>query len=56
MLRIALQNAGGHIVAAFLDMLEFGEIGPDMLDASHDGYNVLVGSTRGDIITFDNSA
>lgn len=28
---------------AFLDMIAFSEIGPDLLAASDDGYNVLVG-------------
>lgn len=30
---------------AFLDLIAFSEIGPDLLAASDNGYNVLVGST-----------
>lgn len=30
---------------AFLDMLAYSEIGPELLSASNDGYNVIVGST-----------
>lgn len=40
-------------VRAFLDMLAYSEIGPDMLAASDDGYNVLVGSLPGDLNLFD---
>lgn len=42
--RISIDEAGGINVCAFLDTLAFAEIGPDMLAASDDGYNVLVGS------------
>jgi muramidase (phage lysozyme) len=31
--------------AAFLDMIAFSEIGPELLAASDNGYNVLVGGT-----------
>lgn len=32
-------------LAAFLDMIAFSEIGPELLAVSDDGYNVIVGST-----------
>lgn len=32
-------------VSAFLDMIAWSEIGPELLKQSDDGYNVLVGST-----------
>lgn len=35
----------GRNVCAFLDMLAWSEIGPKLLAASDDGYDVLVGST-----------
>lgn len=56
MARIAPQDAGGRNVIAFLDMLAFAEIGPDMLANSDDGYDVLVGSLPGDINRFDSYA
>jgi len=43
-------------VRAFLDMLAWSEIGPDMLTASDDGYDVIVGSTPGHMIQFRNYA
>lgn len=36
---------GGRQTLAFLDMLAWSEIGPELLAESDDGYNVLVGST-----------
>lgn len=39
-------------VKAFLDMVAFSELGQEILDASDDGYNVLVGSTPDNVITF----
>lgn len=45
MARIRPEAAGGRAVCAFLDMLAWSEIGPALLAASDDGYNVLVGST-----------
>ena len=45
MARISAQDAGGTNVTAFLDMLARSELGPDLLAASDDGYNVIVGST-----------
>lgn len=50
--RIAPDKAGGVNVAALLDALAFAEIGPDMLAASDDGYDVLVGSLPGRMRTF----
>lgn len=41
--RTDAKHIGGPEVAAFLDMLAFAEIGPDLLERSDDGYNVLVG-------------
>lgn len=38
-------EAGGKNVCAFLDMLAWSEIGPDLLRHSQNGYNVMVGST-----------
>lgn len=38
---------------AFLDMIAYSEIGPDLLAASDDGYNVLVGSTAVNPILFN---
>ncbi len=43
--RIHVTDPGGKNVEAFLDMLALSEIGPAMLAASDDGYNVIVGST-----------
>lgn len=45
MARISAQDAGGTNVTAFLDMLARSELGPALLAASDDGYNVIVGST-----------
>lgn len=43
-------------VIPYLDMLAMSEIGADMLAHSDDGYNVLVGSVPGAILTFDSYA
>lgn len=51
--RITPVQAGGHNVCAYLDMLAVAEIGPAMLAASDDGYDVLVGSLPGAIQRFD---
>ena len=40
-------------ICAFLDMLAWSEIGTAILSNSDDGYNVLVGSTPSNILTFD---
>lgn len=45
MSRISEQEAGGKNVLAFLDMIAWSEIGPKLLAASDDGYNVVVGGT-----------
>lgn len=39
---------------AFLDMIAYSEIGPDLLAVSDNGYNVLVGSTAGKPLLFKN--
>ncbi len=45
--------AGLHTnIAAFLDMVAHSEMGPDILRQSDDGYNVLMGSMPGMVITF----
>lgn len=38
---------------AFLDMIAYSEIGPQLLALSDDGYNVIVGSTPDNPILFD---
>lgn len=45
MARISEQQAGGRNVLAFMDMIRFSEIGPDLIRISDQGYNVIVGST-----------
>ena len=45
MARISAAEAGGRNRVAFLDMIAYSEIGPRLLAATDDGYNVLVGST-----------
>lgn len=37
---------------AFLDMIAWAELGPDLLSVSDDGYNVLVGSTNNKLDLF----
>ncbi len=39
-------------MGAFLDMIAYSEIGPELLAASDDGYNVIVGSTPAKPILF----
>lgn len=41
---------------AFWDMLAKSELGSTIIAGSDDGYNVLVGSTPSDILTFDSYA
>lgn len=41
---------------AFLDMIAWSEIGPQVLAGSDNGYNVLVGSTPTHILTFPSYA
>jgi muramidase (phage lysozyme) len=50
---INVDAAGGPNVVAFLDMLAWSEIGPAMLSQSQDGYNLIVGSLPGRLITFN---
>lgn len=50
--RITPDQAGGRNVCAFLDTLAIAEIGPAMLEATDDGYDVLVGSLPGDLQLF----
>lgn len=45
MARISAVEAGGRNVLAFLDAIAWSEIGPPLLAASDDGYDVIVGST-----------
>jgi muramidase (phage lysozyme) len=53
MTRLAIDEAGGPEVCAFLDMLAYSELKPALLAASDDGYNVLVGSTPKHLNLFD---
>ena len=39
--------------AAFLDMIAFSEIGPDLLAKSDNGYNILCGSTPAHPLLFN---
>ena len=52
MARISAGDAGGINVLAFLDMLAWSELGAAILRESDDGYNVIVGSLPGQLITF----
>lgn len=52
MARISAAQAGGPNVLAFLDMLAWSELGEKILAQSDDGYNVIVGSLPGRLITF----
>ena len=56
MSRLHADLAGGPNVCAFLDMIAFSEIGTAMLNASDEGYNVIVGSRPGKMILFDSYA
>jgi muramidase (phage lysozyme) len=56
MARISAQQAGGQNRIAFLDMIASSEIGPALLAASDDGYNVLVGSTPSNPLLFPSYA
>lgn len=53
MARISAAQVGGPNVLAFLDMLAWSELGEKILAQSDDGYNVIVGSLPGRLITFD---
>ncbi|MEX0746187.1 MAG: glycoside hydrolase family 104 protein [Phycisphaeraceae bacterium] len=54
--RITAADAGSVNACAFLDTLATAEIGPAMLAASDDGYDVLVGSLPSKLRTFDSYA
>lgn len=56
MAQISPNNAGGVNRVAFLDMLAHSEIGAALLEASDDGYNVMVGSTAGAPLLFSSYA
>jgi muramidase (phage lysozyme) len=56
MTRISAAQAGGQNRCAFLDMIASSEIGPALLSATDDGYNVLVGSTPANPLTFPSYA
>ena len=45
-----------NAVVAFLNMVAVSELGQVILDNSDNGYNVLVGSTPDNIVTFDSYA
>jgi len=47
---------GNPNLRAFLDMIAFSEIGPELLKVSDNGYNVIVGSTPARPILFHNYA
>lgn len=54
--RISAEEAGGQNVLAFLDLIAWSEIGPALLEASDNGYNVLVGSTPAKPLLFSSYA
>lgn len=56
MARLDVQSAGGANRLAFLDMIAASEIGTSLLQATDDGYNVLVGATPNNLLTFDSYA
>lgn len=56
MARITAQQAGGQNRIALLDTIAWSEIGPALLTASDDGYNVLVGSTPAHPLLFSSYA
>lgn len=56
MARIDAARAGGIDRLAFLDMIAWSEIGPDLLAVSDDGYNVLEGSTASHPLLFTSYA
>jgi muramidase (phage lysozyme) len=53
---ISADQAGGKNRCAFLDMVADSEIGTALLAETDNGYNVLVGSTPGNPLTFTNYA
>ena len=56
MARIDAASAGGQNRVAFLDMVAASEIGASLLALTDDGYNVLVGATPSNVLTFDSYA
>jgi muramidase (phage lysozyme) len=52
MTRLAVDEAGGPEVCAFLDMIAFSELKPALLAQSDDGYDVIVGSVPGKVLRF----
>ena len=52
MARISVNQAGAPSVLAFLDMVKWCELGSESIANSDDGYNVLVGSKPGHVVTF----
>jgi muramidase (phage lysozyme) len=54
--RISTQQAGSQNRLAFLDMIASSEIGHALLAVTDDGYNVLVGSTPQNPLTFPSYA
>jgi muramidase (phage lysozyme) len=56
MARLTAQQAGGQNRLAFLDMVRSSEIGPALIAATDEGYNVLVGATPGNPVTFPSYA
>lgn len=56
MARISAAQAGSANRVAFLDMIANSEIGAALLAATDDGYNVLVGSTPDNPLTFPSYA
>lgn len=54
--RLDVALCGGRNLAAFLDLIAYSEIGPELLAASDDGYNVIVGSTVSHPLLFDGYA
>lgn len=53
---ITATQAGGQNRVAFLDMIAVSELLQVVLDGSDNGYNVLVGSTPSNILTFPSYA
>jgi muramidase (phage lysozyme) len=56
MARLTAQQAGGQNRLAFLDMIRNSEIGPALIAATDEGYNVLVGATPANPMTFPSYA
>ena len=54
--RISVSQAGGQNRCAFLDTIATSEIGAVLLAQTDDGYNVLVGATPSNPLTFSNYA